>query len=235
MSNIDEQYDTVIRTLEPTQLTDDSIAEKSPTRRRLIRLGTAAIPVVATLASQPALAWHCNSASAWGSAKAGTTQSQTARNTSKQIADETWTITNWKNNTTRLSGSTPWTVLKSKYSGISASWATVTVAQLYANVSALRPIVGLDTSSMNTTLVKELLQANTTHFKSHVLVAQLNYLLLGSSGWGVCVNPANEGPTTIPQTLAQMSVATYAYPSTSAAWAKSDVVKYLESNYIAVA
>lgn len=41
-------------------------APRIPSRRRLIRLGTTAVPVVATLARRPALAWHCQSPSAWG-------------------------------------------------------------------------------------------------------------------------------------------------------------------------
>lgn len=218
----------------------------SHSRRRVIKLGGAAIPVVTTLASQPALAWHCNTASAWGSAQLSANASTTARNAANQKTDDTWTISDWKTNNVGLGGTNPWTKLRTvypaikistdagigeNYTGGSFDYREVTVNQLFAKIPALRPIAGL-TTSPNTTKVITLLQANTTDFVSHALVAQLNYLLLGANGWGVCLNTAGQLGTVIPTSLTQMSAGSYYYPA-STLWSKADVVKYLEANWIA--
>ena len=73
----------------------------SVSRRRLIKLGTAAVPVVATLASRPALAWHCQSPSAWGSEIINPNTSLKNNLSHKTYIDETWTIVNWKTNMPR--------------------------------------------------------------------------------------------------------------------------------------
>ena len=81
-------------------------------RRRLIKLGGVAAPVALTLTSRPVMAaWHCNTTSAWGSAQINPNQSTTARNANNQLVDETWTIANWKDNTTRAGLGMPWTSL----------------------------------------------------------------------------------------------------------------------------
>jgi len=215
----------------------DRKAAHAQSRRRLIKLGSAAVPVIATLTSRPALAWHCNSASAWGSADMGTTQSQRTRNTSKRLTNETWTIANWKANTTRAGLGNPWAVLLARYPGIIGSQRTfnftnVSFNRLSVGVGVLSPITGL-TFAANYGKVAATLVANSTDFMSHVLVAQLNFLLLGNTGWDVCLKTATESNTAIPLTLQQMSNGGFSYPSNTP-WNQAKVVRYLEANYIAV-
>lgn len=99
MSEINKQLDA--RLGEATVLTTALRPIASPSRRRLIKLGTAAVPVVATLASRPALAWHCQSPSAWGSEQINPNTSLKNGVAHKTYIDETWTINNWKTNTPR--------------------------------------------------------------------------------------------------------------------------------------
>ena len=238
MSNDSDKTPTAF---EEARLAQGSVAAHSPARRRLIKLGSSAVPVIATLASQPALAWHCNSASAWGSAQAGTTASQNTRNTSKQLTDETWMISNWKSNTTRAGLGIPWTVLRTKYNGIGAAGCTgsnVKIKTLFDSsklTAPLTPISGLSTSTNNTMVADFLNGTGSTDFQRHALVAQLNYLLLGSTGWNVCLKSTTELATVIPQTLQQMCAGTYAYPTGSAYWTQAKIVQYWEANFISVA
>lgn len=98
------------KTVDQEQAVRPAVA--SPSRRRLIRLGTAAVPVAATLASRPALAWHCRTFSAWGSidlAKAtGGTSLATRDDHLQNRPDECWYISDWVNNTQGSCSNKPW-------------------------------------------------------------------------------------------------------------------------------
>ena len=88
-----------------------------PGRRKLIRLGAAVVPVVATLTSQSALANTCISGSAWGSDQISGSASQAARHQVQKVTVGTgYTITAW--NTARSDkekNSAPWTALQEAY------------------------------------------------------------------------------------------------------------------------
>ncbi|TXD99553.1 hypothetical protein FUT87_02335 [Mitsuaria sp. TWR114] len=75
----------------------------SQRRRRFIQAGV--VPVGLTLASRPAMAWHCNTTSAWGSAilRNGGASVQARADAAVINNTECWYIANWKDNTGR-----PW-------------------------------------------------------------------------------------------------------------------------------
>ncbi|MGI4848223.1 MAG: hypothetical protein ACRYGK_08815 [Janthinobacterium lividum] len=93
--------DAVLGTAEPLPLAlaGDEVAAKFSKRRRFIKGGAAAVPVALTLTSQPVMAWHCNSTSAWGSGQLqNNTGSVAARNELNRSGDECFFINQWKTN-----------------------------------------------------------------------------------------------------------------------------------------
>ena len=68
---------------------------EAPARRRMLlkSIGTGSA-VVASLASRPAYAWHCQSPSAWGSAQINPNTSLKNNPGHTSYVDETWTISN---------------------------------------------------------------------------------------------------------------------------------------------
>ncbi|WP_296443799.1 hypothetical protein [Rhodoferax sp. UBA5149] len=166
----------------------------SPSRRRLIKLGTAAVPIVATLASRPALAWHCQSPSAWGSEQINPNTSLKHGVAHKSYIDETWTINNWKTNTPRTSvdlatgvdAGAPWNELcvacptlltipacNSKHRNKSVfDYTKVTVGHLVT--------CGFINPGFSTTLLVKDVPTGTygTQPKTYALIGQLNYAVL---------------------------------------------------------
>ena len=137
----------------------------SVSRRRLIKLGSAAVPVVATLVSRPALAWHCKSPSAWGSEIINPNTSLRTNAGHQSYPDETWYITDWRDNIARSSagyGNKPWAVLQSKYPALknnappsapiktSLDYTLVTIAQLQAVIPGLRSAGALASAKVKT-------------------------------------------------------------------------------------
>ena len=215
----------------PGQQIHDSAAQApltlaSPSRRSLVRLGTAVVPVVATLASRPALAWHCQSPSAWGSEQINPNTSLKTNAGHQSYPDETWYITNWRDNVARSAtgtGDKPWVKLQKVYNGIGAAnydYTKVTIAKLTSVIPSIRVAGASPTAN-----VKSILTSGTNLQKS-TIVAQLNYLLLSPYA-------ANE----IEQCLAfsdlqKMADATYK-PSGEATWTPTQIKNYLYNNYIA--
>jgi hypothetical protein len=207
----------------------------SPSRRRLIKLGSAAVPVIATLASRPALAWHCKSPSAWGSEIINPNTSLKTNAGHQSYPDETWYISNWRDNVARSSAGyngKPWDVLRSKYSAInnlpansplktSLDYTKVTIAQLQVAVPGIR-MAGASPSA----LVKSVLSSGTDLQKS-TIVAQLNYLLLSPLS-------RNQIEMCLPASaLQQMADGTYKPAGLSQPWSAAHVKRYLYENWIA--
>jgi hypothetical protein len=211
-------------------------AVPSPSRRRLIKLGAAGVPVVATLASSPAMAWNCRAPSAWGSHMSGALSASQAANPA-QVGKkaETWTITNWATNTARSAtgiSAKPWDQLVATntnlYYGITGAptdkYKKVTLSALAANTGIVAPSGANGGSS-----VVDLLVSGDAFTKS-LIVAQLNSLYPTSANqMNTClmVNGQNQ--------LKLMATGTYTPTSGGTPWDKAKIVTYLQNNYMAVA
>ena len=216
----------------------------SARRRRFIKLGGAAVPTALTLASRPVMAWHCNTASTWGSAQGMSNSSYTrSQDTTRLFPDETYTLRCWLNNTTRANlSSNPWACSPlncSMSSSSSTYYKNYTVGQLLSGMNA--SIVGVSTTDtvwsilngspqkMGTVLGKRKLVASTDstcgEFQKLMLVAWLNFRVLNST-LNKCLMPGQTN------SLVKMGSVQYAGP-TGAVWSQADVVKYLKKNWIA--
>ena len=208
-------------------------------RRRFLKGGASLAPVVLTLASRPVLAWHCKSPSAWGSEIINPNTSLKNNAGHASYIDETWTISNWKNNTPRTGNGLeddgvagkPWNELKTACPGLSNDetkslnkkgryffdYRKVTVAHLVSYVPGfVNPGFGA------ATLVKDI---SSNDVKTYALVAQLNYVVLKnvkfSNGIDDCLR---EGQ------LAQMATGTYM--ENGKAWDLHKVKEYLYNNWV---
>lgn len=193
-----------------------------PSRRRLITLGSAAVPVVATLASRPALAWHCQSPSAWGSEMLNPNTSLKTNQGHQSYPDETWYITNWKNNTARNS-TKPWdrffAVHGSNASTAYGDWTKITF-QILSNKGYLIP------SGFNLTdKVKDKLQTTGYDFKTSVLVAQLNFK---------CTPPAWQSEMSSCLDFNDLKLmVTRSAPYNTSYWSEENIRVYLYNNWMA--
>src|SRR3990167_1740944 len=143
----------------------------SPSRRRIIRLGASAVPVLATLTSQSALAGQCISTSAWGSDQISGSASQAARHAGQGVAVTTgWTITAW--NSSSDGSGTAWEAFKSKY-GINSNPNSFTFADLYGYVGGTYMRDHSSFGFVSTAKVAGGLGNNDD--QSYFLVAMLNY------------------------------------------------------------
>ncbi len=199
----------------------------SQRRRRFIQAGV--VPVGLTLASRPAMAWHCNTTSAWGSAvlRNGGASVQARADLAVINNTECWTITNWNNNSGRSSvrgGTAPWTlVINTWYAGKSLSYArnALTVAKVYPG--------GLKNVA-STAKVSDLLKNDPAGYGTMMLVARLNTLFAGnnvaqcvvsSTGQDMLVQMASQGPDVFKPAN-----------STGAAWTATDFRNYLYGNWL---
>lgn len=196
--------------------TEPAKAPVTPTRRRLLKSGIGLAPIVLTLASRPVLAWHCKSPSAWGSEQLDPATSLRTNQGHNSYADETWTISNWKNNTTRAGLPLPWRTLG--YSN--GSWEDVKLMHLQSRGVVIP--TGADTSRKVVRFLGSS-SGSGTEFQKTVIVAQLNALLLSSVQ--NCITLAE---------LNKMASGMYSPPHVDVIWYKQDIVKYLQSNWIAV-
>ncbi|MDO8179450.1 MAG: hypothetical protein Q7T62_14510 [Undibacterium sp.] len=224
------------KTLVPTESVDASVHISTPTasmsRRKLLKLGTAAVPVVATLASKPALAWHCKSPSAWGSEIINPNTSLRTNAGHQSYPDETWYISNWRDNVARSSagfGGKPWTVLCTKYPSLKDASTTTGNSFDYLKVTMAKlqlAIPGLVSTASPGAKVKDVLASGSDLQKS-TLVAQLNYILLsplGSNQMESCLPP---------QALQAMARGTYSPAGLNRTWDAAAIKKYLFENWIA--
>jgi hypothetical protein len=198
-------------------------ADKFQKRRRLIKLGASAVPVAITLSSRPARAWDCNSTSAWGSAQISANQSTTARNDKNELANECWTLTNWRDNTSRASLGQPWIQLGcSTDSSKSSYYKKYTLEDLYG--AGGRCPDGLTTSDRVWDKLKAGTQA--TDFQRYLLVAKLNSRLITNVRKCLMSNNVDQ--------LSKMGSGSFQPPNLpNVTWNQSDIIQYLKSNYIA--
>lgn len=209
----------------------------SARRRRFIKMGGAVVPTALTLASRPVMAWHCNTASTWGSVQ-GLNNSAYARSRQENvtwIVDETYTVANWVANTGRGGlASLPWTLTPLSCSTdpkVSKFYQNYTVAQLLSPDSA--SIYGItDTSDSVWRILKNdtkypIKAGNTSNeFTRLMLAAWLNYRVL-SSTLDRCLKP-----TKTTNTLVKLGSRTFVGP-TGKRWYEAEVITYLKGNYVA--
>jgi len=211
----------------PTPVKGSVVSQR---RRRFIQAG--AVPIGLTLASRPAMAWHCNSTSAWGSAilRDGGA-SVKARAASKLVQDnECWYVTDWKNNTGRsivCGGTLPWRFVNPKFftskSATDYQYAkdNLKVNQLYPG--GLNGVVG-------TTKVFTLISGSPNSYGAAMCVARLNTLFAGDGADKIkqCTF------TTSGDMLDKMSKPNFKPANSSgAAWTTAEIQQYLSDNWIA--
>jgi len=205
---------------------------KAASRRRLLRLGAKAAPVVvATLAARPSFACHCVAPSAWGSVVA-----------TAAINGETGKLANEPNNIDRLSGSivrhhavqfdvwqadqwknsnAPWDALAARLRITRNQAKNKTVNYLVSNLSIVLPI-GIDGNQK----IKDVINSSNNRVPVTILVAQLNALLYSGAFPRECGGGA--------KLLADVKLmAQNAYPPASTPWTQAEVYTYLNSNWIA--
>lgn len=208
----------------PTPVAGSVVSQR---RRRFIQAGV--VPVGLTLASRPAMAWHCNTTSAWGSAilRNGGASVQARAEAAVINNTECWYISNWSANSGRSQvrgGNAPWNyVIAQWYSGKSLSYArsNLTVAKVFPG--------GLKNVS-STANVYNLLKNDAAGYGTMMIVARLNTLFAGNSvgqcvlsstGQDMLVQMASQGPGTFKPVN-----------STGAAWTQTDFKNYLYGNYL---
>lgn len=223
-------------TVAPAESVDEPVQAShlvaSTSRRRLLKLGTAAVPVVATLVSKPALAWHCKSPSAWGSEIINPNTSLKTTAGHQSYPDESWYITDWRDNVARSSagfGDKPWTVLLGKYPGLKGPTTMTTGSFDYTKLTIgklLSVIPGLRSTASSTDKVKLVLTSG-SDLQISTLVAQLNFILLSplsANQFEQCLSP---------DALQKMALGNYSPSGISQTWDASKIKTYLYENYIA--
>lgn len=199
-------------------------------RRRLFRQGASVVAV--TLASRPVLAWHCKSPSAWGSELINPNTSLATNAGHNAYTDETWTIANWVNNTSRNGFGRPWKQLKQKYPSLYDSstkkdgafdYTLVTVKKLFDTVAGLARPGGLSDDAK----VQSILSMG-SDLQKYTIVAQLNYILLAPLS-----SPNNLDKCVTLLDLQQMASGSYSPPNMpGVTWTAQDIVDYLYANWI---
>lgn len=211
----------------------------SARRRRFIKLGGAAVPTALTLASRPVMAWHCNTASTWGSAQGMSNSSYTrSQDAQRLFADETYTVSCWVNNSTRSTlSANPWaqSPVSCNTSTTSASnyYKKYTVASLLSGTGAT--ILGISDTSDSVWKILKNDSANyplksgnsSTEFTRLMLTAWLNFKVQNAT-LNKCLMP---GTTNV---LVKFGNISYKGP-TGVTWTQADVVKYLKKNFVACA
>ncbi|CAN5167459.1 hypothetical protein BH11PSE9_BH11PSE9_24770 [soil metagenome] len=190
-------------------------AVQSARRRRLLKLGASGVPVALTVASRPVLAWNCNTTSAWGSAQMMPNASTTARNGKTKLPDETWTITNWKNNTSRSTLTQPWPKFLA-YVNSSASFKSLLVSALYGNQLPSGIMVG--------DKIYDVICGSRSTFPQYMIVAKLNSVLIPNVASCLKSNGADQ--------LSKMQGGSYTPPNGGSAWSPAMIQDYLAGNYI---
>jgi hypothetical protein len=205
----------------------EAVADKLlASRRRLLKLSGVAAPVALTLTSRPVMAWHCNTTSAWGSAQINPNQSTSARNTNNQLGNETWTIANWKDNTTRVGLGMPWTSLGNAF-GVAIHTSNPSSANYYKNLTAawLFASVGLPSGLVGTDKLWDKI-CNGSQWQKYMIVARMNTILIANVK--SCLTSSNHADQ-----LKLMATGTYS-PSNlgGVVWDQAMIMQYLEQNWI---
>ncbi|XVJ68863.1 MAG: hypothetical protein HEQ39_03810 [Rhizobacter sp.] len=205
---------------------DEQAAKHLTSRRRLIKLGGAVAPVALTLTSRPVMAWHCNTTSAWGSAQINPNQSTTARNKKNELPNETWTIDNWKHNSSRAGLPSPWTALGQSF-GVHIQTNNPSGENYYQNFTAawLFASVGLPTGiGANDKLWDRI--CNGSQWQKYMIVARMNTRLIHN------VKSCLTSSTYVDE-LSLMATGTYKPNHLGGVvWNQHMIMQYLEQNWI---
>lgn len=205
-------------------------AARQQRRRLLLRAGAGVVPVTLTLASRPVRAWHCNTSSAWGSAQVNPNASTTARNEAKDLDDETWTIYNWKTNTTRAGLSYPWSKVKTKwgFSSTSTAKSSLTVSQVFGATAPSGLAAGDKIFKLLNDQTNSGGPRTVSDFQKYMIVAKLNATFIPNVASCLKSNGTDQ--------LAEMIDGTY-QPSnihTTGPWSQATIMQYLTDNWIVV-
>ena len=199
------------------ELSAEQVAERSASRRRLLKAGMTVAPVALTLTSRPVLAWHCKSPSAWGSQQLNPKSSLQVGKIG--LPDETWKISNWVDNTTRAGLPAPWLALKQNigFTGTpDALRNSYTIGALYSNLN-------IPTGLNSTDLVKKVLK-NGSNLQKYLVTARLNFKLIANVK--TCLT-SSQGV----DELNFMSTGGY-QPLPSVTCHSGEIINYLGSNWI---
>lgn len=212
----------------PTPVSPVKGSVVSQRRRRFIQAGV--VPVGLTLASRPAMAWHCNSTSAWGSAllRDGGASVKARAATAVINNTECWNVSNWTGNTVRgeVSPMTPWGVVSAQaFRGKGDDYAKKNL--LIKNVFP----AGHWQFGPNVKVTDAFATGGSAGIGTLVLVARLNAMFAGhrvaecalSNGVDMIQKMASTGPGLFKPTN-----------STGLAWAEKDYRRYLVENYLAL-
>lgn len=185
-------------------------------RRKLIRLGAVAVPVVATLTSQSALAGNCISGSAWGSDQISNSASQKARHDARGVAvKQGYTITAWNAARIGNDNSEPWTKLQAAYPN---------KKKINQNNITFNDLALLDPSKFKIpsgfTLTDTVVGKLTSSDGSFFLVAQLNFAI-GQKPPTECITDTDWG-----------LIVAGSYPPTGSPWTLAQTALYLKNNFI---
>ena len=203
-------------------------------RRRFIRLGASAVPVIMTLTSRPVMAWHCNTTSAWGSARLANNigSAKTRLDGGVVNGNETWTIDNWTNN--NITGSNistaPWEAVR-----VAMNLATVALAQAQLTVVAIFP--GGLTGVAGTNTVLSVLSGGTS-FQRSVTVARLNTIYVAPNFQILinnCIVSADTGLNGGDQVQRMAALGSYYFSPNAPGsyWSEVQIVEYLFLNWLA--
>lgn len=200
-------------------------------RRRLFRQGASVVAV--TLASRPVLAWHCKTTSAWGSELINPTTSLKTDQAHPLYPDEGWYIADWARNTNTNSAlgvvGFPWATLLQKYPTLKDASTTtngnfdfnkVTISKLVGVVGLVKP------SGVNSASLAKNVFLTGSNFKTAVLAAQLNYILLSPLD-----SPFQQEKCISLSQIKTMAAGSYS-PMPGVTWGQQEIYDYLTKNWI---
>jgi hypothetical protein len=196
-----------------------------PSRRKLIRLGAAVVPVVATLTSQSALATNCISGSAWGSDQLSNSASQKARHDSRAVPVTAGRkISEWNAVSSSPTALTvPWTAFKNSYPNFKNFGPTSNRTFRQSEVT-FDQLQALDSAKFKVpagfALTDKVVGNLVNNDRSFFMVGQLNFAsnlkpptqCVTDSDWGKIVSGV--------------------YPTTGSPWSLTQTAQYLRNNFI---
>lgn len=251
MSNLDNELNR--KQSDASAEAERNAVPASASRRKIFRkIGLVAVPVVATLASRPVLAWHCRTPSMWGSLVMNpNTSLRTNDGHQTGYKDENWSIAGWRSNSIRSATGVldrPWAYLLSsgvnkaaflRASLVNAStgsgntvryvpYSSTPTRYLDTQIVTVNELVGatgiiLPAGVLGSSKVYDVL--NSSSFGAHLLVAQLNFRLLfplKSNLMELCFNLGD---------LQQMATGFYS-PTNNINWGQQEIVDYLQNNWV---
>ena len=192
-----------------------------PSRRKLIRLGAAVVPVVATLTSQSALAGNCISTSAWGSDQLSGSASQRARHNANGFTVNTrFNISAWNAAAAPVNSPTPpWMAFREAYPAF-----TNVGGNFMQNLVTFNQLKALDPAKFATPTAfpgtAKVVGSLGNNDQSHFVVAQLNF--------AANIKPP-EGCVTY---AVWLSIVAGTYPTPGNPWTLNQIALYLKNNSI---